>query len=177
MRYTANRQFAKGFFEVQDSVLYRKAESKVDKDSNTFVIPPCYIAQTNNAFSFITDIHRNLQYFGICKTYKQVIEQYWGITRNNITWVVNWYLICNLGSSAKNKSIPIPIVSSWCLNRVYIDLIDYRTTPDRIYCWLVQFKDYFLYYIWLVLLPNKEVSILANLIAPWIGQNRQLQRI
>jgi hypothetical protein len=177
MRYTANRQFAKGFFEVQDGVLYRKAESKVDKDGNIFVIPPRYVARTNNAFSFITDIHRNLQHFGIRKTYKQVVERYWGITRNDVAWIVNRCLICNLGSSAKNKSIPIPIVSSRCLNRVYIDLIDYRTTPDRIYCWIAQLKDHFSRYIWLVPLPNKEASTLANLIAPWIGQNGQPRRM
>jgi hypothetical protein len=35
-RYNTNRQFAKAYFEVQDGVLYRKAESKVDKDGNTF---------------------------------------------------------------------------------------------------------------------------------------------
>jgi hypothetical protein len=177
LKFSTNQKFAKAYFEVQDSVLYRKAETKVDKEGNAFQIPLCYVARVNNTFQFITDIYRNLQYFGICKTYKRVAEQYWGITRNDIAWVVNYCLICNLSNTAKSTAIPIPIVSSWYLNRLYIDLMDFRTTPDRIYCWLVQLKDYFSKYIWLLLLPNKEILILVYIISSWIGQNRQLQKV
>jgi hypothetical protein len=70
LKFSTNRQFAKAYFEVQDGVLYRKAETKVDKEGNAFQIPPRYVARVNNAFQFITDIHRNLQYFGIRKTYE-----------------------------------------------------------------------------------------------------------
>jgi hypothetical protein len=177
LKFSTNRHFAKAYFEVQDSVLYRKGESKIDKDGNTFEIPPRYVARVNNAFQFITDIHRNLQHFGIRKTYKRVAERYWGITRNDVAWVVNRCLICNLTGTAKSTAIPIPIISSRCLNRLYIDLMDFRTTPDRIYCWLAQLKDYFSQYIWLVLLPDKAVLTLVYIISSWIGQNGQPRRV
>jgi hypothetical protein len=66
-KYTNNPQFAKAYFEVQDGVLYRKSEAKVAKNRNTFQLLPCYIAQTNNAFQFFIDIHRNLKHFSIHK--------------------------------------------------------------------------------------------------------------
>jgi hypothetical protein len=176
-KFTTNRQFAKAYFEVQDGVLYCKAETKVDKEGNAFQVSPCYVARVNNTFQFISQIHRNLQHFGIRKIYKRVAERYWGITRTDIAWVINRCLICNLSSTAKSTAILIPIVSFRCLNRLYIDLIDFRTTPDSIYSWLAQLKDHFSRYIWLVLLPNKEVLILVYIISSWIGQNRQLQRV
>jgi hypothetical protein len=118
-----------------------------------------------------------LQHYRIRKTYERVAERYWGITRNDVAWVVNRCLICNLSSTAKSTAIPVPIVSSRCLNRVYIDLIDFRTTPDSSFYWLAQLKDYFSHFIWLILLPSKESSILANAIASWIGQNGQPRRM
>jgi hypothetical protein len=177
LKFSTNCQFAKAYFEVQDGVLYRKAETKVDKEGNAFQIPSCYIARVNNAFQFITDIYWNLQHFRIRKTYERVAERYWGITWNDIAWVVNRCLICNLSRTAKSTAIPISIVSSQYLNRLYIDLMDFRTTPDRIYCWLAQLKDHFSQYIFLSLLPNKEVLTLAYIISSWIGQNGQPQKV
>jgi hypothetical protein len=84
LKYNNRRRFALTYFEVQDSTLYCKAEVKTDRFGNVTYLPPRYIARTNNAFDFISDIYRNLQYFRIQKTFKQVAEQYWGITCKDI---------------------------------------------------------------------------------------------
>jgi hypothetical protein len=143
-QYQQNCIYAKCSFELQDRYLYCKAEEKLDSNSIAIRIPPRYIATDKTAFEFVTDIYRNLQYFSIYKTYKQVAEWYYRITCTQVQFIVNRCIIYNLKKSAKSKAPPIPIVSTCCLNRVYIDLIDFRTTPEKGYCWILQIKDHFL---------------------------------
>jgi hypothetical protein len=73
-------------------------------------------------------------------------------------------MICNLKGAATTQVLPIPIVSSQCLNQVYIDLIDFRTTPDSKYHWILQIKDHFSQYIHVEPLENKEALTVANAI-------------
>jgi hypothetical protein len=131
-QYQRNRTYAKTFFELQDRCLYRKAEEKLDSNSIAIRIPPRYVATDETAFEFVADIHRNLQHFGIYKTYERVAERYYRITRAQVQFIVNRCMICNLKGSAKSKAPPIPIVSTRCLNRVYIDLMDFRTTCETL---------------------------------------------
>jgi hypothetical protein len=132
-RSVNQRTFALRYFEVDNGCLYRKEENKPDGNGGFITIPRRYVAQTHNAFGFITDIHRLLQHFGIQKTYERVAERYYGITHQDVTWVVNRCLICNLKASRKDPALVIPIVLSRCINRFQIDLMDFSTTPDSIY--------------------------------------------
>lgn len=75
------RTFALRYFVVDDGCLYRKEETKPNRTSGFYTILQQYVAQTHNAFGFIMDIHRLLQHFGIQKTYEQVTERYYRITR------------------------------------------------------------------------------------------------
>jgi hypothetical protein len=177
IQHRNNRQFALACFELQDGCLYRQATEKPDGKGGRIQIPPRYVAMQEKAFEFITDIHRNLQYFGIYKIYKRVAERYYGITQAHVQWVVNCCMICNLKGSAKSKVPPIPIVSTRCLNRVYIDLMDFRTTPDKGYCWVLQIKDHFLCYIWLFPLEDKTAKSVVQELDPWIGQNGKPRRL
>jgi hypothetical protein len=165
----SNRSFALRYFEVDDGCLYRKEEYKPDGNGSVFTTPRRYVALERNAFEFITNIHRLLQHFGIQKTYKRVNERYYSITRNDVTWVVNRCTICNLKAAAKDLAPVIPIVASRCLNRFQIDLIDFSTTPDGKYNWIIQGKDPFSRYVLLDALEDKQASSVADIIKQWIG--------
>jgi hypothetical protein len=47
--------------------------------------------------------------------------------------------------------------------------MDFKAILDREYNWILQIKDTFSKYIWLILLPNKEAKIVAAAIEVWIG--------
>ena len=164
------RNFAIRYFEVDDGCLYRSAEFKNGENGQLVEIPRRYVALKHNAFKFITDIHRLLQHYGIQKTYERVAERYYSITRENVAWVVNRCTICNLKGSAKNPAPVTPIVASRCMNRVQIDLMDFRTTPDSDYNWVCQMKDQFSRYITLDELEDKEASSVAAVVERWIGR-------
>ena len=163
------RTFALRYFEVDDGCLYRKAETKPDGNGGFITGPRRYVALIHNAFGFITDIHRLILHFGIQKTYEQVSERYYGITCNDVAWVVNRCTICNLKAAAKEPVLVTPIVASRCMNRFQIDLMDFRTTPDGEYNWIIQGKDPFDRFVLLDPLPDKTALCVAAVIERWIG--------
>jgi hypothetical protein len=142
---------------------------------------------STNIFDIIADKHRGIKHFGICfpililycltnigieKIFQYIVVNYYSITQANVAWVVKRYNICNLRAVSKNTGLVIPIISKQCLNCIQFDLIDFTTIPDSIYYWILQIKDTFSCYIWLILLTDKEAATIAAVLEIWIGQNR-----
>jgi hypothetical protein len=50
------------------------------------------------------------------------------------------------------------ILSGRCLNWIQFDLMDFRTVLDNEYNWILQIKDTFSKYIWLIPLLDKEAK-------------------
>jgi hypothetical protein len=49
--------------------------------------------------------------------------------------------------------------------------MDFQASANGEYTWLVQLKDMFSRYIWLIPLKNKKAATIAEAIHVWIGQN------
>jgi len=114
---------------------------------------------------------------GVDKTYERLTENYYGITRSNVAWVVARCNICTTTAAAKTKVLVRPILSGRCLDRVQFDLMDFTSIPDHEYNWILQIKDTFLKYVWLVPLPDKGSETVAEALEIWIGQNGRAQQL
>jgi len=114
---------------------------------------------------------------GVEKTYQCIAESYYSITQANVAWVVQKCYICQFRATSKNSGIVIPIRSKRCLNRVQFDLMDFTTTPDRIYNWILQIKDHFSKFIFLIPLIDKRAATVAEAMEIWIGQNGHPRRL
>ena len=67
---------------------------------------------------------------GISKTHECIFEWYYGITIEDIRWVINCCQIYNINAKATKKP-PIQLIKSdYCLHRVQIDLMDFRSNID-----------------------------------------------
>jgi hypothetical protein len=55
--------------------------------------------------------------------------------------------------------------------------MDFTTSPDSIYNWVLQIKDLFSRHTWLIPLENKEAATVAAAIEIWIGQNGRARRL
>jgi len=86
-------------------------------------------------------------------------------------------MICNLTTAAQAQAPPIPIVSSRCLNRIQVDLVDFRTTPDGDYKWAIQIKCHFSRFITLDALKDKTAASVAEVLAQWIRRNGKPRRL
>ena len=75
---------------------------------------------------------------------------------------MNQCTICNLKATAKDPTLVTSIVASWCLNHFQIDLMDFSTTPDGKYNWIIQGKDPFSQYVLLEALEDKKASSIVD---------------
>ena len=94
-----------------------------------------------------------------------------------MAWVIARCNICGTTAAAKGKVLVKPILSGWCLDRVQFDLMDFTSIPDQEYNWILQIKDTFSKYVWLVPLLDKRVETVAEALGIWIGQNGRAQRL
>jgi hypothetical protein len=106
-----------------------------------------------------------------------VTENYYGITRSNVAWVVARCNICTTTAAAKTKALVRPILNGRCLDRIQFDLMDFKSTLDYEYNWILQIKDTFSKYVWLVPLSDKRVKTVAEALDIWIGQNGRARRL
>lgn len=128
-----------------------------------------YMARTITAFRIIANVHSQLNHQGITKTHDRIKEGWYGITEENVKWVLKECGVCILDAPQVVKAPPMPIVSARCMDRVQIDLVDHRSKKDGEFCWLLQIKDCFSNYIWLHALKNKGARDVAERVSEWIG--------
>jgi hypothetical protein len=119
---------------------------------------------------------------GVEKTFERILENYYGITKAHVKWVIKRCNICCVTASAKTKAPVIPILSGRCLDRIQFDLMDFRSVPDTSidgieFKWILQIKDTFSKHVWLVPLVDKEAETIAAAIEIWIGQNGRACRL
>jgi hypothetical protein len=55
--------------------------------------------------------------------------------------------------------------------------MDFTSTTDGIYYWILQIKDTFSKYIWLIPLVDKRAITVAAALEIWIGQNGHARRL
>jgi hypothetical protein len=103
---------------------------------------------------------------GINKVYERTYELYYRITQTDVEWVLERYIYCKQQVANKNKPFIKPIVSQHYLDRVYLDLIDFISEPDRHTGtkWVLQVKDHFSRMVWFYPLMYKEAAEIAKTI-------------
>ena len=114
---------------------------------------------------------------GITKTHEVIFKWYYGITFNDVSFVVTRCTICNSMAKAIEKPSIQPIISKGCLHRIVIDLMDFRSNMDGPCCWIIQIKDHFARYIWLEEMQDKESTTVADIMKRWIGANGRPRRL
>ena len=98
-------------------------------------------------------------------------ELYYSISYNDIEQVVDKCTVYKLMKAQKGKAPIQPIKTYYCLNRVQIDLMDFKVLADGEYKYILQIKDTFSRYIQLFPLKNKEAEDVAKVLDIWLGGN------
>jgi len=85
--------------------------------------------------------------------------------------------ICNANANNREPSTVTLIVSKRCLDRVYIDLMDFTSQPKDGYKYILQVKDHFSRMVWLYALHEKSSGEVARCICIWFSLNGSLSAI
>ena len=122
-------------------------------------------ACTYDAGQYIVDKQQELGHAGILKTHNALQDNVYGIRRGDVALLVNRCAICNFHRPNNSKAPLEPIIVERIMERLQIDLIDFRHTPDGHFKWVLQIKDHFSKYTCLFALRSKEASEVADALA------------
>jgi hypothetical protein len=116
-------------------------------------------------------IHFTNKNVGVTLTFNRIQELWYGVSQDDIEWVLKNCAVCQLRACNKTKPVTKPITTCRCMDRVQLDLMDFRSLADGRYKWILQVKDTFSQHIWLYALEDKGSEEVYNAIVDWIGQN------
>jgi hypothetical protein len=150
-------------YTVIDGVLYRKP------DSNSPASPPRKVILEEETFDVITKAHLDTMHAGRTKTFHDINERFYGITRQEVEFLLKHCSTCarNKSKSTRAPLQPIPVHSLF--ERVQVDLMDFRNQPDGEYKWILHIVDHFSKYSWTFPLRTKSAEEVASHLATWIG--------
>jgi transposase InsO family protein len=157
--YTLKNRALK-YFELRDGQLYRQAEGHD---------PAKYVICTYEKFERISLTHCNLGHPGTRKTFEALTTNYYGVTRAEVAWLLERCQVCLMSRKSTTKAPLTPIVSGQILERVQIDLMDFRAEPDGVYHWILHIKDHFSKYTVLRALKTKHSQEVANELANFVA--------
>ncbi|KFZ20383.1 hypothetical protein V502_03199 [Pseudogymnoascus sp. VKM F-4520 (FW-2644)] len=147
-------------FKLVNNKLYRQADAKYLAR---------YVVLENEAFDCIINEHLQLLHAGCEKVWAIVQQKYYGITRQDVAFILKLCKNCTLNRPNITKALLVPIISGRAWERVQIDLIDMRHEPSGQYKWILHIKDHFSKYTQLYPLKSKYAEPIADCFALFIA--------
>ncbi len=158
------RSWTRTHFVVRNRKLYRLADRTHPELRE--VISELQIWDT------IIQNHNSLGHAGQDPTAKAINRAYYGITRDEVIFLIKLCEICHRKAPSKSKGPLKNIISTEVFERVQIDLIDMRSTPDvttsGTFLWICHLLCRFCKIRMLIAMFNKEAATVARAIPRWI---------
>ena len=158
-RETSEKHQALKKFHMKDNQLYRNAEKSYGDR---------IAATTYDAAQHIIHIHNAIGHPGIRKTHQKILTQVYGISQEDVGALLSACKVCLVNRTSNTKAPLEPIVATRVLERVQIDLIDFRHEPDGRFKWIMHIKDHVSKFSALFAQTSKEASECATSLAIFI---------
>ncbi|KAL4130765.1 hypothetical protein QTP88_008156 [Uroleucon formosanum] len=121
-----------------------------------------YVVPYENYFEKIEESHKATGHGGRDKV-EQNLKNKYNIPRIAIQIFINLCTTCNNKKSKPCKGVVIkPILSADFNSRGEIDLIDFQSTPDRNFKWVMNYQDHATKYLYLRPLTSKRATEVAH---------------
>ena len=115
-------------------------------------------------FETVANCHINVGHSGRDKTWSEVTTHYSGIKYETIDIFLKTCQNCKKRQPARNPPTGKPIISLSCLQRVQIDLIDFRNRHYSDYSWILHARDHFSKFSWAYPMKTKTAKEVASLL-------------
>ena len=117
--------------------------TSIDPKTKTVMSETKKIVYLEQFFEIIYDIHCiKRMHQGITKVYEQVCERYFGVPRIAVELFREYCYICDLNKKQMSQPRLTPIISNAIFDRVQLDLIDMRNSPDGDFNWIAHMEDH-----------------------------------
>ena len=152
-RLRSEKQRALQNYILKNNQLYRKGNKK----NSDWVV-----AMTYDAVDHIARAHDAIGYAGSRKTHQRLMKEVYGISQDDVEVLLPGCKICAV-NCINNTKLPLePIIAVRVLERVQIDLIDFRHQSDGRFKWIMHIKDHVSKFSALFAQTSKEVSECAT---------------
>jgi transposase InsO family protein len=125
------------------------------KNSRRLVIVESY-------YSILREIHQHTGHGARDKMRYEVNQHYCWLPSTVIDLFLQCCTSCMIRKNVKATVTPTAIISIGFLTRLQIDLIDFRTRPDKEFKWILHCQDHYSKYSWGYPLISKEAEPIAN---------------
>lgn len=123
----------------------------------------------SEVYDAVLDCHQCSQHAGYNKTFDLVKQRFYGISRQEVVWLLKQCNICSQNRPSNSKAPLEPIQSNYTLERVQMDLVDMRANPHNNMLWILHLKDHFSKVSFFYALSDKTAPGVAKCIGEWIG--------
>ena len=147
---------------------FQLIDNKLYKQSDIRHLNPRYVVRKAEVFDIIAQEHLKLLHAGRNKVWPTIEQQYYGIKREDVEFILKRCKNCMLNRPNTTKAPLVPIISGQAWERVQIDLIDMRHEPSGQYKWILHIKDHFSKYTQLYPLKSKHAEPIADCFALFI---------
>ncbi|KFY03974.1 hypothetical protein V490_00036 [Pseudogymnoascus sp. VKM F-3557] len=144
-------------------------DHKLYRQSDVRHLQPRYVVPKAEVFDIIAQEHLKLLHAGRNKVWPTIEQQYYGIKREDVEFILKRCKNCTLNRPNTTKAPLVPIISRRAWERVQIDLIDMRHEPSGQYKWILHIKDHFSKYTQLYPLKSKHAEPIADCFAQFIA--------
>lgn len=118
-------------FALQDGQLYHLGGAKSNLRK---------VIMMDDVWEFVWPLHVQGGHMGRDKTWAEVRDKYYGITKEEVAWIIDHCELCNQNRPSTTRAPLTVISSSNPFERVQVDLIDMRAEPDGMYIWILHAK-------------------------------------
>ena len=155
------RAWIKTEFEYDQNVLW-KLSGRVFKERRRVI-------SEDLIWDIIITIHNSLGHAGQQATANKINSLYYRIAGTETFFLIKLCEKCHRKAFSKCKGPLKSIVTTRLFERVQIDLIDMKSTPDGEYVWICHMEDHFSKYHMLFPMKNKEAATVAREIHHWLA--------
>lgn len=92
----------------------------------------------------------------------EINQHYYWIPSQVIDLFLQCCTSCQVRKSVKTPVVSTAIIAVGFLTRLQIDLIDFRTRPDKDFQWILHCRDHYSKFSWAYALKSKEAQFIAD---------------
>lgn len=113
--------------------------------------------------------HNAIHHQGTAKTWYEISIRYHGIPKRIVSYMLRQCTVCHTQAPNQRPAPIQPIVSQQVMERIQMDLIDMRQSPDGDYKWILHIKDHFSRFCMLYPLRHDREQEVMRCILEWIA--------
>jgi transposase InsO family protein len=155
------RKRARQDYELRGNELWRKAKHGKAQAALRYL-------RHEEVFDTVVKEHLDSGHNGRDKVFENVKERYWGVSREEVLWIVQACSTCDKDRGPRISAPLQPIIVTRTLERIQIDLIDMRNQSSGKYKWILHVRDHWSKHCVLYALKDKKASTVAKKLELWI---------